>query len=61
MNPPRSWTAIGGREVMELFRWMAHELGAAIVAVTHDPRTLGLFDTVFETEDGVLALARPAA
>jgi putative ABC transport system ATP-binding protein len=48
-----------GREVMELFRRVAHEHGAAIIVVTHDHRTLDIFDTIFEMEDGILAPARP--
>jgi len=50
-----------GREVMELFKAVAHEHGAAIVVVTHDHRTLDIFDTIFEMEDGVLAPGRSAA
>lgn len=50
-----------GREVMDLFKRVAHEHGAAIIVVTHDHRTLDLFDTVFEMEDGILAPARSAA
>ncbi len=50
-----------GREVMELFKTVAHEHGAAIVVVTHDHRTLDIFDTIFEMEDGVLAPGRSAA
>jgi putative ABC transport system ATP-binding protein len=46
---------------MELFKRVAHDHGAAIVVVTHDHRTLDLFDTIFEMEDGVLAPARSAA
>lgn len=50
-----------GREVMELFKRVAHEHGAAIVVVTHDHRTLDIFDTIFEMEDGVLSAGRGAA
>lgn len=50
-----------GREVMELFKRVAHEHGAAIVVVTHDHRTLDIFDTIFEMEDGVLSPGRSAA
>jgi putative ABC transport system ATP-binding protein len=42
------------RSVMALFRRIAHEQGTAVVVVTHDHRTLDLFDTVYEMEDGVL-------
>ncbi len=48
-----------GRDVMELFKRIAHEQGAAVVVVTHDHRTLDVFDTVHEMEDGVLT-RRPA-
>ncbi len=43
------------RDVMNLFRRVAHERGTAVVVVTHDHRALDAFDTVYEMEDGVLA------
>jgi putative ABC transport system ATP-binding protein len=43
-----------GRDVMELFKRIAHEQGAAVIVVTHDHRTLDVFDTIHEMEDGVL-------
>jgi putative ABC transport system ATP-binding protein len=46
-----------GRQVMELFRKVAHERGAAVLVVTHDHRSLEVFDTTYEMEDGEL---RPA-
>ena len=46
-----------GRAVMELFRKVAHEQRTAVVVVTHDHRTLDLFDTIYEMEDGRLAKA----
>jgi putative ABC transport system ATP-binding protein len=49
-----------GRDVMELFKRIAHEQGAAVVVVTHDHRTLDVFDTIHEMEDGVLT-RRPEA
>ena len=49
-----------GRDVMELFKRIAHEQGAAVVVVTHDHRTLDVFDTVHEMEDGVLSHGRGA-
>ncbi|MCC6556565.1 MAG: ABC transporter ATP-binding protein [Polyangiaceae bacterium] len=42
------------RDVMQLFRRVAHERGAAVIVVTHDHRTLDAFDTVHEMEDGIL-------
>jgi putative ABC transport system ATP-binding protein len=44
-----------GRQVMELFRRVAHEHGAGVIVVTHDQRTLEVFDTIYEMEDGVIA------
>lgn len=46
-----------GRQVMELFRKVAHERGSAVIVVTHDHRALDVFDRTYEMEDGQL---RPA-
>ncbi len=43
-----------GRQVMDLFRKVAHEQRAGIIVVTHDHRSLEVFDRVFEMEDGLL-------
>ena len=43
-----------GRQVMELFRKVAHERGSAVMVVTHDHRSLDVFDRTFEMEDGQL-------
>ena len=43
-----------GRQVMELFRKVAHERGAAVLVVTHDQRSLDVFDRTYEMEDGEL-------
>jgi putative ABC transport system ATP-binding protein len=43
-----------GRQVMELFRKVAHERGSAVIVVTHDHRSLDVFDRTYEMEDGVL-------
>jgi len=48
-----------GRAVMELFRRVAHEQNAAVLVVTHDHRTLDVFDVRREMEDGRLT-AQPA-
>lgn len=42
------------RSVMELFRKVAHERGAAVLVVTHDHRALDVFDKLYEMEDGAL-------
>ncbi|MBI2947895.1 MAG: ABC transporter ATP-binding protein [Verrucomicrobia bacterium] len=44
-----------GRQVMELFRKVAHERGAGVIVVTHDQRALNAFDRTFEMEDGQLS------
>jgi putative ABC transport system ATP-binding protein len=46
-----------GRAVMELFGKVAREQGTAVVVVTHDHRTLDVFDTIFEMEDGLIRSA----
>jgi putative ABC transport system ATP-binding protein len=46
-----------GRDVMELFAKVARERGAAVIVVTHDHRSLDVFDAVWEMEDGVLRRA----
>ena len=43
-----------GRQVMELFRGVAHHHGAGVIVVTHDHRTLEVFDTIYEMEDGAI-------
>ncbi len=43
-----------GRQVMELFAKVAHERNAGVIVVTHDERTLDVFDAIFEMEDGML-------
>jgi putative ABC transport system ATP-binding protein len=45
-----------GRQVMELFRMVAHEQKAGVIVVTHDHRALDVFDRIFEMEDGTLRL-----
>ena len=46
-----------GRQVMELFAKVAHEQQAAVIVVTHDHRSLDVFDTQYEMEDGLMRLA----
>lgn len=43
-----------GRQVMELFRRVAHEQQAGVIVVTHDHRSLDVFDTKYLMEDGML-------
>jgi putative ABC transport system ATP-binding protein len=43
-----------GRAVMELLRRVAHEQGTAVMVVTHDHRSLDVFDAIYQMEDGRL-------
>jgi putative ABC transport system ATP-binding protein len=45
-----------GRQVMELFARVAHDHGAGVVVVTHDHRSLDIFETLYEMEDGVIGM-----
>ncbi len=42
------------QQVMELFARVAHEQGVGVVVVTHDHRSLSVFDTIYEMEDGLM-------
>lgn len=48
-----------GRQVMELFAKIAHEKNAGVIVVTHDHRTLDVFDRILDVEDGMIRI-RPA-
>jgi putative ABC transport system ATP-binding protein len=48
-----------GRQVMELFAKIAHEKNAGVIVVTHDHRTLDVFDRILDVEDGMIRV-RPA-
>ena len=43
-----------GRQVMELFARIAHEHHAGVIVVTHDHRTLDVFDRTLDVEDGLI-------
>lgn len=43
-----------GRQVMELFARIAREHRAGVVVVTHDHRTLDVFDRIVDVEDGAI-------
>ncbi len=53
-EPTAALDSFRGRQVMELFRQVAHEQGAGVLVVTHDHRALDVFDRTLEMEDGVL-------
>lgn len=56
-EPTAALDSVRGRQVMELFRQVAHERDAGVVVVTHDHRALDVFDRIFEMEDGALRTA----
>lgn len=51
-EPTAALDSVRSRSVMELFRSVAHERGAAVLVVTHDHRALDVFDVLYEMEDG---------
>lgn len=53
-EPTAALDSVRGRQVMELFRKVAHEQGAGVLVVTHDHRSLDVFDEILEMEDGAL-------
>jgi len=53
-EPTAALDSIRGRQVMELFRKVAHEQKAAVMVVTHDHRALDVFDRALEMEDGLI-------
>jgi len=54
-EPTAALDSVRGRQVMELFRKVAHEQNAGVIVVTHDHRALDIFDRTIEMEDGKLA------
>jgi len=60
-EPTAALDSVRGRQVMELFRKVAHEQNAGVIVVTHDHRALDIFDRTLEMEDGQLRSANPAA
>jgi putative ABC transport system ATP-binding protein len=42
---------------MELFRKVAHEQKGGVIVVTHDQRSLDVFDTIYEMQDGIIRLS----
>jgi putative ABC transport system ATP-binding protein len=53
-EPTAALDSVRGRQVMELFRNIAHEYGSGVLVVTHDQRSLDIFDRILEMEDGKL-------
>ncbi len=59
-EPTAALDSVRGRQVMELFRKVAHEQKAGVIVVTHDHRALDVFDRTLEMEDGELRVAQLA-
>ena len=57
-EPTAALDSVRSRAVMELFRKVAHERGAAVLVVTHDHRALDVFDVIYEMEDGRITRTR---
>lgn len=53
-EPTAALDSVRGRQVMELFRRIALAQGGAVAVVTHDARSIDLFDRVVHFEDGRL-------
>lgn len=58
-EPTAALDSMRGRQVMELFRRIATTRNAGIAVVTHDPRSLDLFDRVLELADGKVIPGSP--
>ena len=56
-EPTAALDSFRGRQVMELFRDVARQHGAGVIVVTHDHRTLDVFDTIYEMEDGIIRVS----
>jgi putative ABC transport system ATP-binding protein len=56
-EPTAALDSFRGRQVMELFRDVARQHGAGVIVVTHDHRTLDVFDTIYEMEDGLIHIS----
>jgi putative ABC transport system ATP-binding protein len=57
-EPTAALDASRGRQVMELFRQIAHDQGASVIVVTHDHRALDRFDRILRLDEGRLSEAR---
>jgi putative ABC transport system ATP-binding protein len=53
-EPTSALDSKSGREAVDLLKAMTHELGTAILVVTHDPRILDIADRILRLEDGAL-------
>lgn len=60
-EPTSALDSHNGHAVIALLRDIAHNQGAAVLCVTHDPRLLGFADRIIRMEDGrIIGDERPA-
>jgi putative ABC transport system ATP-binding protein len=57
-EPTASLDSKLGQQVMELFAKIAHERHAGVLVVTHDYRTLDIFDRILDVEDGQIQIRK---
>ncbi len=57
-EPTAALDSVRGRQVMELFRDVSRRFETAVLVVTHDHRSLEVFDRILEMEDGRLGAGR---
>lgn len=60
-EPTAALDSVRGRQVMELFGKVAQEQHAGVIVVTHDQRSLEVFDRTLEMEDGQLRSGDPTS
>ena len=53
-EPTSALDGMNGQVVIDLLKRTAHDHGAMVLAVTHDPRLLPHADRVIQLEDGVI-------
>lgn len=51
-EPTAALDSVRGRQVMEIFRHIAATYGTTVLVITHDNRSIDLFDRVVHFEDG---------
>jgi ABC-type lipoprotein export system ATPase subunit len=60
-EPTASLDGVRGAEVMTMLRMVAHDMGKAVLMVSHDHRTLEYSDRVVWLQDGLLEDREPAS
>jgi putative ABC transport system ATP-binding protein len=58
-EPTASLDGVRGAEVMSLLQMIAHDMGTAVLMVSHDHRTLQYADRIVWLEDGHLEDREP--